>query len=137
MTVLSTDRGGTGEHQSLKRRILVVDDNRAITSLLTTALKRQGYETAAAYSGEEAIQVASSFRPDFIVSDVIMGGMNGVDAVLKILQTLPKCKVLFISGAGYIEPLHQARSRGFDFELLLKPVPMLELLRRISQILAA
>jgi CheY-like chemotaxis protein len=118
-------------------KILVVDDERAIASTLAIILERRGYETAKAYSGEEAVQVACRFQPDCIVSDVVMGAMNGIDAAIEILRVRPFCKVLFISGnAGYGNLLENARANGFDFEILLKPVPPLELLARISRILS-
>jgi CheY-like chemotaxis protein len=123
----------------LQRRykILVVDDERAIAETLARILEYRNYVTAQAYSGEEAVQVACSFQPDCIVSDVMMGEMNGIDAAIEILRTLPHCKVLFISGnAGYGDLLEDARTKGFDFEILLKPVPPPELLTRIAQILS-
>jgi CheY-like chemotaxis protein len=120
-----------------RRKILVVDDEHAIAATLARILEMRGYETAQAYSGEEAVQVACSFQPDCIVSDVMMGEMNGIDAAIEILRTLPYCKVLFISGnAGYGDLLENARAKGFDFEILLKPVPPPELLARIAQILS-
>ncbi len=120
-----------------KHKILVVDDERAIASTLAMILEHQGYETASAYSGEEAVQVACFFRPDCIVSDVMMGALNGIDAVIKILHTLPFCKVLFVSGnAGYGDILKDAQESGFDFEVLLKPVAPSELLERIARMLS-
>jgi CheY-like chemotaxis protein len=119
-----------------RRRILVVDDERALCATLAAILASQNYETVEAYSGEEAIQVSISFRPDCVVSDVMMGGMNGIEAAIEILEALPQCKVLFISGnADYKDFLGNARAKGFDFEVLQKPVPVPELLTRISQIL--
>ena len=50
-----------------RHKILVVDDERAITSTLAAILEYQGYETATANSGEEAVQVACSFQPNFIL----------------------------------------------------------------------
>lgn len=76
----------------------MVDDYPSITSTLAEIFEDEGYETARAYSGEEAVKVAVSFRPNFIVSDVRMGALNGIDATMKILGALPECKVLFISG---------------------------------------
>lgn len=120
-----------------RTKILVVDDERAITSTLSTILERQGYKTATAYSGEEAVQVACSFQPDFIVSDLMMGAMNGIEAAIEILRDLPRCKVLFISGnAAYKNYQRDARAKGFDFEVLAKPVPPPELLAKISQIIS-
>jgi CheY-like chemotaxis protein len=120
-----------------RHKILVVDDERAIASTLAVILQHRGYVTATAYSGEQAVQMAFSFQPDCIVSDITMGAMNGVEAAIEILDALPQCKVLFISGnAGYGDLLGKARAKGFDFEVLAKPVPPLELLARISQILS-
>jgi CheY-like chemotaxis protein len=120
-----------------RHKILVVDDERAIAATLAKILEYQGYETATAYSGEEEVQVACSFQPDCIVSDVKMGVMNGIEAAIEILRTLPCCKVLLVSGnAGYGDLLDNARAKGFDFEILLKPVPPPELLARIAQILS-
>ncbi len=129
----------TGKAAMLSKRhkILVVDDENAIASTLATILGFQGYETAIAYSGEEAIQVAGSFQPDFILSDVMMGAMNGVEAGMEILRAVPQCKALFISGnADYRGILEKATAAGFDFEILEKPIPPPELLGRISQILS-
>jgi CheY-like chemotaxis protein len=118
-------------------KILVVDDERSIAATLARILEYRGYETAKAYSGEEAVQMARSFQPDCLVSDVMMGAMNGIDAAIEILRTLPYCKVLFISGnAGYGDLLENARAKGFDFEIMLKPVPPPELLAKIEQILS-
>lgn len=99
-------------------------------------LDQRGYETAEAYSGEQAVQMAFTFQPDCIVSDIMMGGMSGIEAAIEILRDLPLCKVLFMSGnAGYVALLETARANGFDFQILLKPVHPSELLARIAQIL--
>jgi len=119
---------------SKKRRILVVDDEPDIASTLATIFRSRSYETATALSGEEAVEVASSFQPDCIVSDITMGAMNGVDAAIAILGMLPKCKVLLVSGTAYRDLLTDARAKGFNFEILQKPVPPPELLAEIERI---
>jgi CheY-like chemotaxis protein len=122
--------------RNTRPKILVVDDERAIASTLATILENRGYETATAYSGEEAVQMACSFRPDCLVSDVFMGAMNGIDAAIEVSLALPWCKVLLVSGnAGYGDLLEKAKAKGFDFELLLKPVPPAELLLKIARML--
>jgi len=114
-------------------KILVVDDQASIALTLETILQRQAYETAVAHSGEEAIQVAYSYEPDFIISDVMMDGISGIEAVIRILGFQPHCKVLFFSGhANCQDLLGEARAQGFDFEVLAKPVEPKELLERIG-----
>ncbi len=118
-----------------KHKILVVDDERAIVAACAKILESRNYETATAYSGEEAVQVARLFQTDCIVSDITMGAMNGVEAAMEILGVLPLCKVFFISGNIRCEDLlEKARAKGFDFEVLQKPVPVPEMLARIEQI---
>lgn len=118
-----------------KHKILVVDDERAIASARATILESRNYETATALSGEEAVKVASWFQPDCIVSDIAMGTMNGVEAAMEILGVLPRCKVFFISGNVCSDDLlEKARAKGFDFEVLQKPLPPPEMLARVEQI---
>jgi CheY-like chemotaxis protein len=120
-----------------KHRILVVDDEGGIRLTLAAILGMHGYQTATACSGEEAVQMACLFQPDCVVSDVMMGAMNGIEAAIEILGVLPECKVLFVSGnAGYGDLLGNARTKGYNFEVLLKPVPPPELLRMLSQVLS-
>ncbi|MGA2616569.1 MAG: HD domain-containing phosphohydrolase [Thermoguttaceae bacterium] len=77
-------------------KVLVVDDAVDSVTLLTYALKDQGYDVSVAYGGHEALDVASAERPDVILLDVMMPGMNGVevcrrlkaDAVLRMIPVL-------------------------------------------------
>jgi CheY-like chemotaxis protein len=126
--------------QDRKYKILVVDDERAITTLLSEFFEMHGYETATAFSGEEAIRVAESFHPDILVSDVVMGQMNGIEAAIKILRTHPTCKVLFISGNALYDDtpgqnaLAKANAQGLHFEVLQKPIRVADILSRVAQI---
>ncbi len=120
-----------------RAKILVVDDDQALASTLSAIFESQSYETATANSGEEAVQVASWFQPHCIVSDVMMGTMNGIEAAMEILGMLPRCKVVLMSGnAPCLELLEAANAKGFHFEVLQKPIPPPELLARLSQVLS-
>jgi len=120
-----------------RHKILVVDDEGGLRLTLAAILGVHGYQTATACSGEEAVQMACSFQPDCVVSDVMMGAMNGIEAAIEILGVLPQCKVLFVSGnAPCRDLLEGAITKGFNFEVLLKPVPAPELLRMVSQVLS-
>ncbi len=116
----------------MKPKILVVDDERVIADTLVIILNRNGFEATAAYSGESAVELAESLRPEMIISDVIMNDMNGIDAAIHIRKMLPQCKVLLFSGqAATADLLEKARSHGHEFEILAKPVHPQDLLMRL------
>jgi len=72
----------------MKRKILAVDDERAIARLVEVNLVRQGYEVTLAYDGLEAIEKIRLERPDLIVCDVMMPRMDGFE-VLRHLKADP------------------------------------------------
>ncbi len=115
------------------RKVLIVDDEPAIADTLATILAAKGYITTTAYDPREALQLASSFLPDLLISDVMMPCMNGVELGIRIKRELPNCQVLLFSGvASSFGLLQEAREQGYDFQFLHKPVHPKELLRLIG-----
>lgn len=113
-------------------RVLVVDDERIIADTLTTILAKSGYGARAAYSGEMALEMARNFHPDLLITDVVMPGITGIEAAIKMREFLPTCKVLLFSGQATTERLIEAaRAQIHEFELLAKPVHPAELLARV------
>jgi CheY-like chemotaxis protein len=120
-----------------KPKVLVVDDEKVITTTLAAILEQQGYAVRTAFDGAEAVEVARSFKPDVLLSDIVMPRMNGVAAAVKIAQQLPSCKILLFSGqTAQIDLLAPARAEGYGFSLLAKPVHPVELLERINGLVA-
>ena len=112
--------------------VLVVDDERVIADTLSMILNQSGFEARAVYSGEGALEMAHSFEPDMLISDVIMADLNGIDAAIRIRALLPGIKVLLFSGqAATADLLEIARAQGYEFEILAKPVHPQDLLSRL------
>lgn len=112
--------------------VLVVDDDRKLADALAVVLNQRGFRTSVAYSGAEAIHSALKAPPDFIVMDVYMNGIDGVDVAIAISETLPHCRVLLMSGAAdAIHKLEKGSQRGHSFELLMKPVLADSLLEKL------
>ncbi len=88
-----------------KSRVLVVDDEQAIADTLGGDSGQSGYETLAGYSGKMAIEMARSFRPHVLLTDVAMPGMTGIEAAAKVREILPACKVLLYSAHAATEKL--------------------------------
>lgn len=111
------------ERQAPAPRILVVDDEVLIADTIVQILNRNGFIAEAAYSGEQAIEIAKATCPELVLSDVLMPQVDGVEAAIQISQHCPDTRIVLFSGqAATIEILSRARDRGYTFELLPKPI---------------
>ena len=119
-------------------KVLVADDEHAIADTLAVILNKAGFEARAVYSGEAALETVGHFLPDMLITDVVMTGISGIEAAIRIRSLFPKCKILLFSGqAAAVDTLEEARAKGHDFEILAKPVHPSDLLARLRQPLAA
>jgi CheY-like chemotaxis protein len=117
---------------SAKPKVLVADDERVIADTLAMILNQSGFEARAVYSGEKALELAQTFAPDMLISDVIMADLNGIDAAIQLRALLPKIKILLFSGqAATADLLEKARAQGYEFEILAKPVHPQDLLAKL------
>ena len=115
-----------------KPKVLIADDEPVIADTLAMILNQSGFEAKAVYSGEQAVELASDFAPDMLVSDVIMKDLNGMETAIVLRSMLPRLKVLLFSGqAASADLLAQAQTRGYEFELLAKPVHPKDLLNKL------
>ncbi|HEY7154798.1 MAG TPA: ATP-binding protein, partial [Gemmataceae bacterium] len=105
------------------RRILVVDDNRDSAASLAMLLKVMGNETQTAHNGLEALDMATAFRPDVVMLDIGMPGLNGYATAHRIRQEpWGKDAVLVaLTGWGQEDDRRRSQEAGFDLHLV-KPV---------------
>jgi CheY-like chemotaxis protein len=132
---MESPKGVAPAHDRSRAKVLVADDERMIADTLAIILSHAGFETATAYDGTEAVEKAWAWKPDLLLSDVVMPGLNGIDAAIQIRRMIPDCRVLLFSGqAGTAGMLDDARVRGHKFEILQKPVHPYELLDRLRKL---
>lgn len=107
-------------------KIIVVDDEPIIADTLVNILRGEGYDAFAVSTGESAIRLVKMMdpaRPDVLVSDVIMPGMNGVETAKELLKLVPDCRIILFSGhAESSEIIARALAEGYSFKILAKPV---------------
>src|SRR5258708_34992935 len=87
-----------------KHKILVVDDDMDILSVMTISLKDKGYEVEGTLNGDEAITRAETFKPDLIIMDIYLSGTNGKD-ICKKLKTAKKTSsipIILISASNQL-----------------------------------
>ncbi len=114
-----------------KQRILVVDDEPSITRLLKLNLEQTGdYEVATENVAGEALAAAEAFRPDLMLLDVMMPGLDGGN-LASVLQASPKLEgvpIVFLTAAVTREELRQRRGLVGGLPFLAKPVNLQEVL---------
>ncbi len=104
-------------------KIIVIDDEPIIADTLVNILNGEGHQAIATSNGTSALEWATRFRPDLIVSDVVMPGLNGIDTAKAILKEFPSCRIILFSGqAASTDLLAGAREQGYSFEMLAKPI---------------
>jgi DNA-binding NtrC family response regulator len=113
----------------------VVDDEEVIATTLALILNRSGFEAVAFTRPLEALRAAEARCPDFLITDVSMPLLNGIDLGIQFKAIHPRCKVLLFSGAHSTGPiLENAQQKGFQFSILAKPVHPTELLAKLKQL---
>jgi two-component system, NtrC family, response regulator GlrR len=114
-----------------RRSILLVDDDPGLLRLLSLRLKSAGYDVTAAEDGESALAVLAACRPDLIITDLRMDGMDGLalfDAVHRQHPTLP---VMILTAHGSIPDAVEATRSGV-FSFLTKPFDSHKLLEQVA-----
>lgn len=127
---------GSEEAAGVSATVLVVDDSPTETRLISTALKKAGFNVESAPNGEEGVRVARSLRPDVILMDVIMPVLNGYQATRQ-LQRDPETAdipvIMVTSKDQETDRTWGLRQGAKDY--LVKPVDMQELVERVRMAL--
>ncbi len=115
-----------------KRRILLVDDDPGLLRVLSLRLQREGYEVSAADSGRHALAVLSGFRPDVVITDMRMDGMDGLMLFDAIRERQPTLPVILLTAHGTIPDAVDATERGV-FAYLTKPFDKEQLIKVLER----
>lgn len=117
-------------------KILVVDDDTKIQMVIRLMLQKKGYEVKCASSGLEAFQEIPEFKPDLIMLDVMMPGMDGYEVCrkLKSSEHTKNIPVIMLTALGMGEDFEKAIENGADW-YIVKPFNSRQLLSRVSMLL--
>src|SRR5210317_1185664 len=120
----------------MSSKILVVDDEADIVEFILYNLEKEGYTVQSAHNGLEAVEKASSFRPDLIVLDVMMPQLDGIEACRKIRENpeLSNTFIMFLTARDE----EYSEIAGFDAggdDYVFKPIKPRALLSRVNAIM--
>jgi signal transduction histidine kinase len=136
--VLAGDSNGVPKEETgaaATRRVLIVDDNVDSAESLAMLLRLGGHEIETAYDGLQAVEAAERMKPDLVLLDIGLPGIDGYDAAARIRQGSGGSEVVLvaITGWGQDEDRRRSREAGFDAHLT-KPVDMAALSRLIAEL---
>jgi CheY-like chemotaxis protein len=126
-----------GKGQQPIRKILIVDDEALLRTMMSDGLKAAGHQVVVATTGEEGLRLAKAEKPDCILLDVMMPGMDGYEtcAAIKADPDLARIPVLLTSATTDLRVVDRAEQVGAS-TVLPKPVPIEELQHAVALAIA-
>jgi two-component system OmpR family response regulator len=115
-------------------RLLVVEDDPNIVELLSASLRYAGFDVASAQDGHQALRTAREFRPDLMVLDVMIPGIDGFEVVRRMGSEGIRCPVVFLTARDATEDKITGLTIGGD-DYVTKPFSLDEVVARIRAVL--
>ena len=128
----STDKKERGTLNNVKKRILIIDDDKSILRTFTRILQKNGYEIDVAETGKEAIEKSRKKSYDLALIDIRLPDIDGTDLLIKVQHTMQNAIKIMITGFPSLETGVNALDEGAD-AYLVKPVKPEELLALIEE----
>lgn len=110
----------------MKKRILLVDDEKNILKVMSASLKKEGYDVETARSGEEAIGKIGNNRYNLVITDYKLPRINGLDLIQELKSKDPELPIIILTAYGTIEKAVEAMKKG-AYNYLTKPINLEEL----------
>jgi two-component system OmpR family response regulator len=118
----------------LPMRALVVDDEHALTDLLSMALRYEGWEVRAAATGASAVRAVREFRPDVVVLDIMLPDFDGLEVLRRIRADARDIPVLFLTAKDAVQDRIAGLTAGGD-DYVTKPFSLEEVVARLRALL--
>jgi DNA-binding response OmpR family regulator len=120
-----------------QKKILIVDDEKDLSSLLQISLQNEGFDVMVCDNGEVALQKAQAFKPDLILLDLMMPRLSGFDAIELFRSTLETkaAKIIIFSALSQPEDIARTKQLGADDYLVKSAVTFINVISRIKALL--
>lgn len=117
-----------------KNRILVVDDEDALRTVLSSELAGEGYQVASAADGEEAIKILDGATFDLILLDIKMPNVDGFEVLKFVKERQPSTKVIMLTGFADLKNAIESKKLGAE-DFVSKPYDLVDLLTTVERVL--
>lgn len=116
-------------------KILVVDDEPHMCEILRRILEKEGYEVITARDGETALRLAREEKPDVILLDVVMPGIDGVEVCRRVREMSPVTRVIYFTAKAEFDTFKQKELQDSANAFIAKPSARKRILSTISGVL--
>lgn len=118
----------------VKNKILVVDDEEALRTVLSTELEGEGYQVSTAGDGEEAIKILGSQQFHLILLDIKMPNVDGFEVLKFVKLKQPTTKVIMLTGFADLKNAIESKKLGAE-DFVSKPYDLVDLLTTVERVL--
>ena len=120
--------------ESQKKKILIIEDDRALQNALVEVLSNEGYETVSAFDGEEGIQKAETEKPELILLDLILPKKDGYEVLAGIKEGASKdIPVLILTNLEEIDNVQKALDLGAKTFMVKSDFSLKDIVEKIRQ----
>jgi two-component system response regulator PilR (NtrC family) len=120
---------------SEKNRILIVDDEEALRTVLSSELVSEGYDVRSAGDGDEAIDTLEQEKFDLVLLDIKMPRVSGFDVLKHVKERHPGTKVVMLTGFADLKNAIESKKLGAE-DFVSKPYDLVDLLTTIERVLS-
>jgi DNA-binding NtrC family response regulator len=118
----------------MNKTILIVDDEKDFCTILSDSLSQDKYRVVTAFNGKTGLELAKKERPDLMLLDIKMPGMDGIEVLRKIKKMKREIAVIMFTGYGTLETAREAMKLG-AYDYVTKPVDLFLLKSLVEEVL--
>jgi DNA-binding NtrC family response regulator len=118
----------------MNKTILIVDDEKDLCTILSDSLSRDRYRVVTAFNGKMGLQLVEKEKPDLILLDIKMPGMDGIEVLRKIKKMKKEIVVIMFTAYGTLETARKAMKLG-AYDYVTKPVDLFFLKSLVKEVL--
>lgn len=119
---------------AVKNKILVVDDEEALRTVLSAELEGEGYQVSTAADGDEAIKIIGSQQFHLVLLDIKMPNVDGFEVLRYVKQHQPSTKVIMLTGFADLKNAIESKKLGAE-DFVSKPYDLVDLLTTVERVL--
>ena len=123
--------GNAVKQKSNSVGLVIIDDNPLSVEFVSAALERQGLKIFSAYTPKEGLDLVYKYHPEFVITDLALPEMNGLEVLDRVMKFDPSTKVVIITAYASKNSAEAARNKQ-AIDYLTKPIPLSLLRERIG-----